>query len=291
MNSLFLVVLFQIFTVWALKSPIKRFQMIRKSTKITPLYSTAASPITPSISLTSDGGVVKNLIGKGQGKDVEVGDILAIKYQAFVKGQNKPFAKSEKETCIVKDGSFIKGWDIGISSMKVGEKATFTLSGKYGYGNKGVDPIIPPNAEIIVDLNILAWLGNQLQPESLFQKDLDIDPFVASTPEQIQEEFDQMQAKKVDKYAGSIFDIYWNRIKSISFGFNGVGFFTSQSGEKAPWYLNPNITFPSMITFVLVAFLTVFYSGGVKEKGSRSIDPDLASITRPSDHDSNIFLG
>ena len=299
MNSFVLVAFLQlIISAWAFKSLRNNIILSTRSLSQTPssslLQSTASSSFTSSpISLTGDGGVVKTLIGKGQGKDIEVGDILAIKYQAFVKGQSKPFAKSDKETCIVKDGSFIKGWDISISSMKIGEKATFTLSGKYAYGSKGVESVIPPDAEIVVDLNILAWLGNQLQPESLFQKDLDIDPFVASTPEQIQEEFDQMQARKVDKYAGSIFDIYWNRIKSISFGFNGVGFFTSQSGEKAPWYLNPNITFPSMITFVLVAFLTVFYSGGVKEKGTRSIDPDLASITRPSDHSSNhnIFLG
>ena len=55
---------------------------------------------------------------------------------------------------------------------------------------------------------------------------------------------------------------------------------TQQSGEKAPWYLNPNLTFPFMITVVIAAFLTVISSGGVKEKGSRAVDPDLASISQ-----------
>ena len=41
------------------------------------------------------------------------------------------------------------------------------------------------------------YIGNQLNPESLFQKDLDIDPFVASTPEQIQEDYDAMQVSSV----------------------------------------------------------------------------------------------
>jgi hypothetical protein len=148
--------------------------------------------------LTSDGGVIKEVISLGQGKNIDTGDILAIKYEAKIKNEVKPFAKSDKETCIVKDGSFIKGWDIGISSMKIGEKAKFQFTSKYAYGAKGVDPVIPPNSDIVVDLNVLAWLGNQLQPESLFQKDLDIDPFIASSPEQIQEEFDQGQ---VIKYA------------------------------------------------------------------------------------------
>jgi hypothetical protein len=49
----------------------------------------------------------------------------------------------------------------------------------------------------IFTISILAWLGNQLQPETLFQKDLDVDPFIASTPESIQAEFDDMQVRCV----------------------------------------------------------------------------------------------
>jgi hypothetical protein len=45
-------------------------------------------------------------------------------------------------------------------------------------------------------MKVLAWLGNQLRPESLFQKDLDIDPFIASTPEAIQAEYEDMQVRE-----------------------------------------------------------------------------------------------
>ena len=45
------------------------------------------------IDLTNDGGVVKELISKGFGKQVETGDILAIKYQAYLKNTNKIIAK------------------------------------------------------------------------------------------------------------------------------------------------------------------------------------------------------
>ena len=48
-------------------------------------------------------------------------------------------------------------------------------------------------ADLEIELKVLAWLGNQLRPESLFQKDLDIDPFIASTPEAIQAEYEDMQ--------------------------------------------------------------------------------------------------
>jgi hypothetical protein len=66
--------------------------------------------------LTDDGGVKKQVIIVGQGKVIEAGDILAIRYEALLDQgaySEYPFAASEKETCIVRDGSLITGWDIG----------------------------------------------------------------------------------------------------------------------------------------------------------------------------------
>jgi len=91
-----------------------------------------------------------------------------------------------------------------------------------------------------------------------------------------------MQANKVSKSKSTsgIVELYLTRLKNISFGFGGSGFFTSQSGEKAPWWLNPNITFPTMITICMAAFLAVITTGSVKEKGIRPIDLDISSISQ-----------
>lgn len=89
----------------------------------------------------------------------------------------------------------------------------------------------------------------------------------------------------MDKYEGSIFDIYLRRIKNISFGFGGSNFFASQSGEKAPWYLNPNLTFPAMITIVLSAFITVLSTGSVREKGANMRDLEISSTIHYTQHD------
>lgn len=86
------------------------------------------------------------------------------------------------------------------------------------------------------------------------------------------------QLKKTTTYEGSIVDIYLRRLKNISFGFGGSGFFVSQSGEKAPWYLNPNLTFPAMVALVMAAFLTVFTNGGIKEKGQSKLDLEVATV-------------
>ena len=240
------------------------------------LYSSVSSSSSQVIELTQDGGVKKEVIEKGTGKKVEDGDILAIQYEAKLKNLEKVIAKGEQEKFVLKDGSLIKGWDIGLSSMRVGEKARVSVSSNYAYGDQGIIPVIPPGSDIEINVKILAWLGNQLRPESLFSKDLDIDPFVSSTPEQIQADYDDMQAAKNDKYEGNIADIYLRRIKNISFGFGGSNFFASQSGDKAPWWLNPNITFPTMISICLAAFVTVISFSGIKEKGERPIDLDVA---------------
>ncbi len=232
------------------------------------------------VSLTDDNGVRKEVLASGSGKKIETGDILAVEYVAMLLDTKEVFAKGDKEQFIVNDGSLIKGWDIAVSSMKIGEKAKFIVNSNYAYGGKGVEPVIPANSNIEIQIKVLAWLGNQLAPESLFQKDLDIDPFIASTPESIQAEYEEMQSKKMDKYQGGIVQIYLNRLKNISFGFGGSGFFVSQSGEKAPWYLNPNFTFPAMITVVLAAFLTVTTFGGIREKGVK-YDPELTSVASP----------
>jgi hypothetical protein len=157
----------------------------------------------------------------------------------------------------------------------------------YAYGDKGVGglSVVPPNSQVQIDILVMAWLGNQLRPESLFSKDLDIDPFVASTPEAIQAEFSDKQDKIAEKYEGGWAKVYLNRIKNISFGFGGSGFFASQSGERPPWYLNPNITFPTMIAIVLAAFITVLSTGSVKEKGERPVfDMEITRVDGWEEH-------
>jgi FKBP-type peptidyl-prolyl cis-trans isomerase len=49
----------------------------------------------------------------------------------------------------------ISGWSIGVQTMKVGEKAQFTLAPEYGYGARGAPPSIPPNATLIFDIELL----------------------------------------------------------------------------------------------------------------------------------------
>ena len=49
----------------------------------------------------------------------------------------------------------IKGWDIGVATMKPGERAVFTIGPEYAYGEKGHPPKIPPNATLIFTIELV----------------------------------------------------------------------------------------------------------------------------------------
>lgn len=51
----------------------------------------------------------------------------------------------------------IKGWDIGVASMKVGEKSIFTLKSEYAYGEMGSPPKIPGGATLIFTIDLLSF--------------------------------------------------------------------------------------------------------------------------------------
>src|SRR5574343_41781 len=56
---------------------------------------------------------------------------------------------------VVGQGQVIRGWDEGIVQLKKGQKATLTCPSNYAYGPNGIPGVIPKNATLIFDVELI----------------------------------------------------------------------------------------------------------------------------------------
>lgn len=67
-------------------------------------------------------------------------------------------------------GQVIKGWDVGIMCMFLGEQAELTIAGEHAYGASGSPPTIPPNATLIFKVELLG-IGDR-RPKGMSDEEL-----------------------------------------------------------------------------------------------------------------------
>ncbi|CAG8970781.1 hypothetical protein HYALB_00001568 [Hymenoscyphus albidus] len=113
----------------------------------------------PFTSTTAVMGVTKTILSEGNGPIPKKGDTVTIQYTGYLKDTSKPDNKGDKFDSSVGRGPFvvpigvgkvIKGWDEGVTTMKVGEKASLDITSDFAYGDNGFPGHIPPGAALIL---------------------------------------------------------------------------------------------------------------------------------------------
>ena len=112
-------------------------------------------PINEYINITEDEGIRKKIIKEGKGTNPKEGNEVTINY--IGKYDNIIFEQSneEKETSfIIGENKVIKGWDIAVKTMKLGEKSEFIMKPEYTYGDKQINENIPPNSILTYEIEL-----------------------------------------------------------------------------------------------------------------------------------------
>lgn len=102
-------------------------------------------------------GLNIEVLKKGSGPEAKSGDMVTVNYAGTLEDGAKFDSSYDRGTPFsfqLGAGRVIKGWDLGVLGMKVGEKRKLTIASDLGYGPGGYGPI-PPNATLIFEVELL----------------------------------------------------------------------------------------------------------------------------------------
>jgi peptidyl-prolyl cis-trans isomerase A (cyclophilin A) len=103
-------------------------------------------------------GLRYKMIQKGSGKKAENGKTVSVHYSGSLENGkvfDSSYSRKKPIEFPLGMGNVIEGWDEGIALLQVGDKARFVIPSHLGYGSRGAGGVIPPNATLIFDVELM----------------------------------------------------------------------------------------------------------------------------------------
>ena len=94
----------------------------------------------------------------GEGPAAKSGDVVTVHYTGWLTDGTKfdsSLDRNQPFTFVLGQGQVIAGWEQGVAGMKVGGKRKLTIPPDLGYGARGAGGVIPPNATLVFEVELL----------------------------------------------------------------------------------------------------------------------------------------
>lgn len=145
------------------QSNVRMTQDVSKISSASQLQPTGNIDIDLSKAETTPTGLmyIEQEAGNGEtptrGKKVVVHYTGYLAQEGFTRGKKFDSSRDRNQpfTFTLGVGQVIKGWDEGVAKMSVGTKSTLIIPPNLGYGARGAGNVIPPNATLIFDVELL----------------------------------------------------------------------------------------------------------------------------------------
>ena len=145
---------------------IGRFQQMGDSMRTMQLAVLVLAGFFLAACVEETGGLQIKTLNEGTGAVAQIGDTAVVHYtgwlydDAIADKRGTKFDSSRDRNQLFRfalgEGRVIQGWDQGVTGMQVGEVRQLTIPPNLGYGARGAGNVIPPNATLIFEVELVS---------------------------------------------------------------------------------------------------------------------------------------